>query len=122
MKILLVEDNLHLNDGYRKMLEYLGHSVETAFDGKPALDKMQEFRPDLVLLDLLMPKMGGVEFIKSWRQRNNADDVEIVLLTNLSYHRDVDTALKLGASEYCLKADLDPSGFARLIKKYETAK
>ena len=62
--ILVVEDDKDLNAAYRIILGKEGHAVETAFNGEEALQKLKSFEPQLILLDLLMPVMGGLEFLK----------------------------------------------------------
>ena len=67
-KILVVEDDKDLNNAYKIILKHEGHEVVGVFDGKEALDKIKDFSPDLILLDLLMPVMGGLEFLQNWQK------------------------------------------------------
>ena len=119
MRVLIVEDNDTLSQAYCTIVRAIGHVVETAFDGQCGLRKLKTFQPHLVLLDMIMPSMNGVEFLDRWKSQENPHPTKVILLTNLSYQSEVETALQLGASEYYLKADLDPDQLRKIIEKYE---
>jgi DNA-binding response OmpR family regulator len=106
--ILIVEDNESLNDVYKLILKKAGHKVKTAFNGLEALKVVDKFEPDLILLDMLMPEMGGLAFLKKLNPAKNSK-IKIILLSNLDEDEDIREALKYGAVEYILKASLTPS-------------
>lgn len=112
-KILLVEDNATLNDAFSLLLEKKGYQVQKARDGKEALDMVGDFKPDIILLDLLMPVMDGKEFLRNF---DNRDEIPVVVLSNLDAKAEVQEAMKLGASHYMLKAWATPKELTRVIE------
>lgn len=106
--ILLVEDNDLLIQAYRMILEQAGYKVVLANNGKEALDKLESISPDVVLLDMLMPEMNGLQFMKKLKKDKRAGAYRIVILTNLGDEPMVKEAISLGASDYLLKAQLSP--------------
>ncbi len=82
-RILVVEDDKDLNNAYCVILKHEGHEVVSAYDGKEALDKVKNFEPELVLLDLLMPVMGGLEFLQNYNLPNNNKNVTILIITKM---------------------------------------
>src|SRR5271165_5391641 len=96
-RILVVEDDRDLNKAYCIILKLEGHEVVSAYDGKEALAKLKDFAPELVLLDLLMPIMGGLEFLKSWEKSKRQPDVRILIFSNMENSPAVNEAYKLGA-------------------------
>lgn len=121
-KILIVEDNPSLNNAYKLILEKEGHTVTVAFNGLEGLDKLEHFTPDIILLDLLMPKMGGLEFLKKLnsdgklksdgKKTGTGKQLTIIVLSNLNQDEEVQQALSLGAYKYILKADTSPRELA----------
>ena len=106
LSILIIDDEPHLPHQFARYLKKLGYEVFTAADGEAGLQELQKNSIDLVLLDLRLPKMGGMDVLKEIR--NNDQELPVVMLTA---HGDVQTAvtaMKLGASDYLLKGfDLD---------------
>jgi DNA-binding response OmpR family regulator len=98
-KILVVEDDPALNNAYSIILKHEGHEVEVAFDGKEAIEKLSHFEPDLILLDLLMPVMGGLEFLQQSDIRNKRSDVKILIFTNMENSPEVSEADTLAAKD-----------------------
>ncbi len=113
--ILIVEDNDMLNRAYRTVLEKNGHKVETATNGQEALDCVEKFKPKVILLDLLMPKMGGIEFLRVYNSNKDRKDVKVVVLTNLGREEDIKEAMELGAYKYIIKAHSSPADLAALV-------
>ncbi len=113
--ILIVEDNDMLNKAYRMVLEKNGHTIEASSNGQEALDALETFKPKVILLDLLMPKMGGIEFLRRFRDRKDGKDVKVVVLTNLGREEDVHEAMELGAYKYIIKAHSSPADLAALV-------
>jgi DNA-binding response OmpR family regulator len=106
--ILIVEDNESLNDVYKLILAKAGHNVNTAFNGIEALKIAKKKIPDLILLDMLMPEMGGLTFLKRLTLPKDSS-VKIIILSNLDEDQDIKEAYKYGATHYILKASLSPS-------------
>jgi len=114
-RILVVEDDKDLNNAYSIILKHEGHDVASTFDGKEALAKLKSFEPDLVLLDLLMPVMGGLEFLQSWQRPSKANDVKILIFTNMENSPEVSEAYKLGANRCIIKSWTAPHNLAKVV-------
>ncbi len=95
-RVLIVEDNDMLNQAYSIMLKTEGHVVACAFDGEQGLKKAEEFEPDIILLDYMMPKMDGKEFLEHYKAQTEHPKVKVLLLTNISEEVKIDEAMKLG--------------------------
>ena len=105
--VLLVEDDVSIAKLYRILLESRGYTVRHACDGVEGLDKSNEKRPDLVLLDIMMPRMNGIAFLQALRA-GPMRDVPVVVLSNFMEKQLVDDAMSLGALEYMVKAQTRP--------------
>lgn len=110
-KVLIIEDNETLNEAYKLILEKDGHEVTTAFNGEEGLEKLKDVSPDLILLDMLMPKMDGLEFLRHF-STNKYPKTQIIILSNLNEDEQVEEARKLGAHRYILKANTSPKELA----------
>lgn len=115
-RILVVEDDHDLNKAYCIILRHDGHEVVEAFDGKEALDKLDNFGPDLILLDLLMPVMGGLEFLQKWNASQQHSNVKVLIFTNMENSPEVAEAYKLGAQRCIIKSWTAPHNLARVVK------
>jgi CheY-like chemotaxis protein len=114
--ILIVEDDKDLNNAYRIILESAGYTVESAFDGKEALEALKDFKPDLILLDLLMPIMGGLEFLQNYDLKHAHPDVKVLIFTNMENSPEVTEAYSLGAHRCIIKSWTAPHNLARVIQ------
>jgi two-component system alkaline phosphatase synthesis response regulator PhoP len=115
-RILIVEDDHDLNKAYCIILKHDGHEVVEAFDGKEALEKLKSFKPDLILLDLLMPVMGGLEFLQNWNAAQQHPDVRVLIFTNMENSPEVTEAYKLGAHRCIIKSWTAPHNLARVVR------
>lgn len=115
--ILIIEDEQLLNEAYKTILEKEGYTVRVAYDGQEALEIAKEVEPDLILLDLRMPRMGGIEFLKSYQAVDSHPKVKIVVFSNLDTQTEIDEAFALGAQKYMLKAWASPKELSRLVKQ-----
>jgi CheY-like chemotaxis protein len=116
-RILLVEDNDMLTNAYMMILERGGNEVVLARNGKEALVKLKSFSPHVILLDMLMPEMDGLQFMKKLKSTKQEISFKIIILTNLGDEPMVKEALSLGASDYVLKAQMSPTGLLEKIEK-----
>ena len=116
-KILIVEDERMLNEAYEDILKKEGYEVVVAFDGKEALELTKELEPDLILLDLRMPRVGGIEFLRSYDLASNHPNVKVVVFSNLDTQKEIDEAYSLGAQRYMLKAWASPKELVKLVKE-----
>lgn len=115
-KVLLVEDDLRLKLTYDIILKKEGHQVERAVDGNDALAKAESFQPDLILLDLLMPNMNGLEFLEKYDIKGKHPNVKVIVFSNMSVPDEMDKAYGLGASHYMLKSSTSPKQLAELVR------
>lgn len=105
-KVLVVEDEEILLTALKEELTTGGgYQVEGAGDGVEGLEKVKSFHPDLILLDLLMPKMDGMEMLQKLKNDSETRDIPVVILTNLSDYEQISEALSLGARDYLVKAN-----------------
>ncbi len=113
--ILIVEDDKDLNNAYRIILENEGYTIESAFDGKEALAKLKSFDPQLILLDLLMPIMGGLEFLQHYDLLKSHSEVKVLIFTNMENSPEVTEAYKLGAHRCIIKSWTAPHNLSKVI-------
>jgi len=117
-RILVVEDDLFLRELYADILSAEGYKVDSAEDGEVALGKMKVGGYDLVLLDIIMPKMDGLSVMK--QMQNNPPQIPnkcVVFLTNLDKDEEIKTALQLG-NGYLIKSQVTPGNLVKEIKVY----
>jgi DNA-binding response OmpR family regulator len=113
--ILVVEDDKDLNFAYRLILERENHKVEPAYNGEEAFEKLQKFKADIILLDLLMPIKSGVEFLQSYDVSSKHPNVKVLVFTNIDNAPEINEALRLGADKCIIKAWTSPQGLVKLI-------
>lgn len=116
-RILIVEDNDILNKAYELILVHNGHEVASAYDGIEGLAQAISFNPELILLDMLMPNLDGVGFLKAFDSVHKHPSVKIIMLTNISEESLVAPTLELGAKEYFVKATLAPEQLISVINR-----
>lgn len=115
LKILVVEDEKVLNSAYKTILQKSGHNVEVAFDGNDALKVLKEFEPDIILLDLKMPNLDGIGFLREYAQSYKNRRSKIILFSNYDLQQEIDEAYKLGVDKYVLKAWASPKDLLKII-------
>lgn len=115
--ILLVEDDEFLAELYATKLNLEGFEVLLAADGEKGLKMVKESKPDLVLLDIILPKMDGFEVLANMQQDKEIKSIPVILLTNLSQKDEVKKGLDLGAKDYLIKAHFMPSEVVKKIKQ-----
>lgn len=120
-KVLIIDDDTYIRELYEELLTADGYEVETAKEGETGLKKIQEGGYDLVLLDIMLPKIDGhgvlVKLKESPPKKQNGP---IVILTNLANDPIVDESVKLGAKASYIKSDHTPEEFLSMIKKFLT--
>lgn len=115
-KILLIEDDPFIAEMYAiKFKEEFDFDV--ASDGEKGLQKLAEKRPDLILLDIIMPKMDGFEVLQKIKSDQNLSLIPVVLLTNLGQKENIKKGLQMGAIDYIIKAHFTPSEVVEKVKK-----
>lgn len=115
--ILLVEDDPFMIDIYATKLKEVGFGVESAINGEEALKKIKEKKPDLLILDIVLPEITGFEFLKKIKSIPQFEDLPVIILSNLGQKKEVEKGLKLGAIKYLIKAHYTPSEVAKEIKE-----
>ncbi len=115
-KILIIDDDPFILDMYVLKFKEEGFQVETAHDGKIGINKIKEYLPQIVLLDIVMPLMDGFEVLQELK-KDQAVSAKIILLTNLGQKEDIDKGMGLGADDYIIKVHFTPSEVVSKIKK-----
>ena len=113
--ILLAEDDRFLRRAAEATLKKKGYNVVTAADGQEALDAARRERPDLILLDVIMPKLQGFEVLERLKADSNTRDIPVVMLSNLGQDTDQAFALEQGAVAYLVKANVGLADLARHV-------
>ncbi len=116
-KILLIEDEAALQKTLGKALMNLGYDVKSALDGELGLRLAKEEKPNLVLLDLILPKMHGLDVLKNMRDQDETKEIPVVILTNLENMAEVERAIELGATTYLVKSNYNLEEVVNKIKK-----
>lgn len=116
-RILIVEDEKPLREAFAYLLQSEGFIVELAENGKIGLQKLGNFKPDLILLDMLMPVMNGKDFLQAAKLVSNHPTAKTLMLSNLSDAISFEDATTYGVTDSVLKADLSPADLAALAKK-----
>lgn len=116
--VLIVEDDPILLRMYSEKFNFEGFKVLTAKDGQEALDVALKSAIDIVLLDIMLPRMSGTDFLDRLRQGPKGKDIPVVVLTNLAEESEKQRAIKLGVKEYLVKAMQTPDEVVEKIKKH----
>lgn len=117
-KIAIVEDDVAISQMYRIKFEAEGYEVETAENGKIGLELIKDIKPDIVLLDLMMPEMDGEEMLKRLRKESWGKDVKVIILTNMGESEAPVSIKEMGVEAFILKANMTPRQVAELVKEH----
>lgn len=117
-KIAIIEDDQAISQMYRFKFEAEGYDVQTAENGKLGLQLAESMKPDIILLDLMMPEMNGDEMLEKLRKTTWGKSMKVVILTNMGEQEIPETVKKLGVVAVILKADMTPRQVAELVKKH----
>jgi len=115
-KIVIIEDEESVLDVYSKELKYSGFDVISATDPDNGYKKILEEKPDLILLDIMLPGTSGLELLKQIKNEEKTKDIVVVMLTNLDASAVIDEGYELGADAYFVKAEFVPSQITEEIK------
>ncbi|PIU79301.1 MAG: response regulator [Candidatus Moranbacteria bacterium CG06_land_8_20_14_3_00_43_56] len=116
-KVLIVEDDNFVAEVYSTKLLEMGHEVQIAQNGEEGLALIEKSKPDLVLLDILMPVMGGIELLEELKKKVEWKNIPIILLTNVGEKESIQKARNLGVQDYLIKSHFTP---AEVIEKIES--
>ena len=114
--ILLVEDDVFLSGIYQKKFEMEGYKVTAVDNGEKVLPEAKKKMPDIILLDILLPKMDGFTILSKLKEDEGLKNIPVILLTNLGQKDDVEKGLQMGAVDYLIKAHFKPSEVVDKIK------
>ena len=115
--ILLVEDEPTLQKTLSIALTQEGYEVKSALDGEIGLRLAREVKPDIVLLDLILPKMDGVEVLDELKKDETTNDIPVIVLSKLESAQDIERGLALGATNYLVKANYDLKDVIEKVKE-----
>lgn len=121
LQVLIIEDEQLLNEAYARVLGAANISLLRAYNGKEALEILKTKKPDIILLDLRMPVMDGIEFLKKLRPKDNLPGTKIIVFSNYDDQHEIDEAFSLGAMHYMLKAWATPDELVKLIREVDNA-
>lgn len=116
-KVAIIEDDITISEMYRMKFELEGYKVETAENGVIGLELVRVMKPDIVLLDLMMPEMNGDAMLKKMRQTTWGRHIKVIVLTNMGEQEIPHGIKKLGISAVVLKAEMTPREVVELVEK-----
>ena len=117
-KVLIIEDEKPLRDIYAMILEKEGFKVNKAENGQAGMKKLKSFKPDLIILDMLMPVINGIEFLKRANLTIDFPETKTIIVSNLSDAISKNESKKYGVVHTFLKVNLSPNDLAEAAKKY----
>jgi DNA-binding response OmpR family regulator len=120
-RILVAEDDRFLRKAAEMALKRQGYTVLTAADGEEALRTAQSILPDLILLDLIMPKLNGFDVLQALKKETPTAHIPVIILSNLGQDRDVQQAMDAGAAAYFIKTDLSLQALGQRVEEVLTA-
>ncbi len=115
-KILIIEDDKFLRDLITQKLLKEDFDISQAVDGEEGIKKIKEEKPDLVLLDLILPGIDGFEVLTRMKSDQNLPLIPVIILSNLGQKEDIEKGMKLGATDYLIKAHFTPGEIIDKIK------
>lgn len=117
MSVLVVEDEPTLNAAYIRILESAKMKALSSFNGEEALARLEEIDPDVILLDLKMPKMSGLEFLATFAKMKPQRKAKVIIFSNYDKQAEIKEAFELGATKYMLKAWASPKELIKVIEE-----
>lgn len=115
--ILFIEDEPNLQKLVGRFLENEGYQVISALNGEIGFKLIKKMKPDLILLDLILPKKDGFEILEELKKDKTTEHIPVIVLTNLEGSKDVERALSLGAKTYLIKANYELDEVVKKIKE-----
>jgi CheY-like chemotaxis protein len=116
-KILIIEDEEILLNLLAKTMKKEGYEIETAVEGEDGLQKIKSIKPDLVLLDIIMPKMDGFEVLEKKKEDLEIKDIPVIIISNSGQPVELNKARQLGVSDWLIKTEFDPQEVVDKVKK-----
>lgn len=116
-KVLLIEDDQLIQRMYQKIFTFEGYEVVIASDGAEGLKRVKAEAPTIILLDIMMPKMNGIEVLEKLKSEPSTKSIPVIMLSNLAGDNDIETALSMGAVKYIVKSEFDPKEVADMVNE-----
>ncbi len=116
-KVLIVEDDPLMSRMYQKIFTFEKHEVMVSGDGEDALVQVRSFNPTIILLDIMMPKLNGLQVLEKLKADPDTKKIPVVMLTNLAGQQDAEAALTKGAVKYIVKSEHDPKDIVTMVKE-----
>lgn len=116
-RVLIIEDDQLIQRMYDKIFTFEKYEVITASDGEEGLEKARTTNPTIILLDVMMPKMNGMEVLEKLKLDPATKSIPVIMLSNLAGENDVETALSKGAVKYIIKSEYDPKEVADMVEE-----
>lgn len=121
-KVLIVEDDPYVQRFYKRLFDASNHITDIAGGGEEGIEKAKMMLPDLILLDVMMPNMNGLEVLTKLKSDELLKNIPVVMLTVLSDTKTVSEATRLGASGFLIKSEIDPKDLTDKVDGYLTTK
>lgn len=118
MKLLIVEDDKFLANAYELKFTQLGYEVKIATNGDEAVKILNDFKPGVILTDILMPEYNGIKLLNYLKDHPELKTVPVVVASQLSGKKDIDKCMDLGVKEYIIKSDMTIEDLEQKIRKY----
>ncbi len=115
-QILIVEDDELIARLYEKAFGFEGYEVDVAHNGREGLDAVKQNKPTLILLDIMMPEMNGLEVLDHLKKDETTKDIPVIVLTNLAGEHDAEEVLAKGAVKYIVKSEHNPKEIVDIVK------
>ncbi len=115
-KILITEDDLLMSRMYQKIFTFEGYEVVIAADGEEGLEKARTEKPTMILLDVMMPKLNGLQVLEKLKMDPELKSIPVIMLTNLAGQQDAEAAMSKGAVKYIVKSEYEPKQIVTMVK------
>lgn len=116
-KILIIEDDPLMSRMYQKIFTFENYEVEMAGDGLEGVEKARTGKPTLILMDVMMPKMNGLQALEKLKADPETKAIPVIMLTNLAGQQDAEMALSKGAIKYIIKSEYEPKQVTNMVKE-----
>lgn len=116
-KVLIVEDDVFMARMYLKIFSHENFEVVMASNGEDGLNKAREIKPDIMLLDIMMPKMNGFQVLETMKKEPALMNIPIIMLSNLAGDQDIEEAKNKGATDYIVKSNYTPHQIIGMVNK-----
>lgn len=115
--ILIVEDDPLMSRMYQKIFTFEKYTVAVAKDGQEGLDQVRQVKPTVILLDIMMPKMNGLQVLDKLKADPETKNIPVIMLTNLASEKDAENALLKGAVKYIVKSEYEPKKVVEMVEE-----